>query len=108
MNKTDEQVSLYWNRPRLTGRSDFYYTITYSDGETVGEHSLRNGLDAVEEIISGLTPATRYTFTVTVHNGVSSQDSSNEHLRRCELTTTTEEGSESQNALQPVTALINS
>ena len=96
MSKTDKQVSVYWNRPRLTGRSDFYYTIAYSDGETMGEHSLKSDLNTVEEVISGLTPATVYTFTVTVHNGVSSQDSLNEHLRRCELTTTTIEGCESR------------
>ena len=63
----------------------------------MGEHSLESDLDTVEEIISGLTTATKYTFTVTVHNGVSSQDSLNDHLRRCELTTTTKEGRESQN-----------
>ena len=90
MSKTDKQVSVYWNQPRLTGRSDFYYTIAYSNGETMGEHSLKSDLNTVEEVISGLTPA-------TVHNGVSSQDSLNEHLRRCELTTTTKEGHESRN-----------
>lgn len=95
LDKSDKQVSLRWSRPRLTGRGDFYYTIAYSDGETVGEHSLKSDLNTVEDVISGLTPATMYTFTVTVHNGVSSQDSLNEHLRRCELKTTTNEGRKS-------------
>lgn len=100
MNKTDKQVSLYWNRPRLTGRSDFYYTIAYSDGEIVHGRALTQKW--LEHYRRGhfriITPATMYTFAVTVHNGVSSQDSKNEHLRRCELTTNTNEGSESMNA----------
>lgn len=97
VSMTDKHVSLYWNRPRSIGRRDFYYTIAYSDRETAGEHSKMSDLDTVEEVISRLTPVTiLYTFTVNVHNGVSSQDNPNEHLRRCELTTTTK-GRESQN-----------
>ena len=97
VRKIDKQVSLYWNRPRSIVRRDFYYTMAYSDRETVGEHSLMSDLDTVKEVISGLTPATMYTFTMIVHNGVSSQDNPNEHLRRCKLITTTNKGHESQN-----------
>lgn len=93
INKTDRQVTLRWTRPKVTGRDDFYYTISYGNGEMTGEHTLRSDLKDVKEVLSGLTPATTYTFTVTVHNGVSQQDN-NEHLRRCQLTTATAEGSE--------------
>lgn len=94
VNKTDKQIILHWTRPKLTGRNDFYYVLSYDNGESKGEHILQSGndLDRVVEVISGLKPATTYTVTVTVHNGVSEQDSNNEHLRRCQLMTTTKEG----------------
>ena len=92
----------------MTGRDDFYYTVRYSDGESTGEHTLliRPESDRVDEVISGLTPDTTYTITVTVHNGVSNQDRDNEHLRRCQLKTSTSEGSESQAVI--VTCSISS
>lgn len=95
VNKTDKQIVLHWTRPKVTGRNDFYYVISYDNGDSKGEHTLQGSsdLDRVVEVISGLTPATTYTVTVTVRNGVSEQDGGNEHLRRCQLRTTTEEGS---------------
>ena len=71
---------------------DFYYEIQYSDRETTSQYNLVNKTDNVQEVIAGLTPDTTYTFTVTVHNGVSDRDERREHLRRCELITTTNEG----------------
>lgn len=90
----DQEVTLHWSKPLVTGRDDFYYTISYSSGGTTGTHTLTTDNDPVVDVIAGLTPATAYTFTVTVENGVSSQDKANEHLRQCILTTTTtDEGS---------------
>lgn len=86
-------MTLSWFRPQNTGRSDFYYVVQYSDGDTAGQHTLVDEMYRAEEVISGLVPDTAYTFTVTVHNGVTDQDVGNEHLRRCELTATTREGS---------------
>lgn len=91
--KQDKSLTLVWTKPVDTGRNDFYYQIKYSDGETTAYHSLVNRTDTVQTMVSGLTPDTCYTFTVTVHNGVSRLDERNEYLRRCELTTTTREGS---------------
>ena len=62
-------------------------------GSIPTQHSLENKLEYIQEVISGLKPDTSYEFTVTVNNGVSDQDTRNENLRRCELTTRTMEGS---------------
>ena len=93
LQRTDTQIMLRWAKPVNTGRNDYYYQIEYSDGETTGQHSLTSRMDYVLEVITGLKPDTNYKFTITVNNGVSDQDTRNEYLRRCELTTTTMEGS---------------
>lgn len=91
--KTDTQLIIRWTKPENTGRKEFYYQIQYSNGDATGQHSLVDRTDYVQEVISSLKTNTEYTITVTVHNTVSDQDIRNEHLRRCELTASTEEGS---------------
>ena len=86
-------ITLSWTKPTSTGRNDFYYLIDVSDGDTLSRYSFEDRRDRVEEVVGGLRPDTEYTFTVTVHNGVSEQDLRNENLRQCELTMTTEEAS---------------
>ena len=93
IQSTATEITLRWKKPVNTGRDDFYYQIEYSDGQNTGQHSLENKLEYIQEVISGLKPDTSYEFTVTVNNGVSDQDTRNENLRRCELTTRTMEGS---------------
>ena len=90
---TATQITLRWKKPISIGRNDFYYRIEYSDGETTGQHSIESRLDYIQEVITGLKPDTNYRFTITVNNGVSDQDTRNEKLRSCELTTRTMEGS---------------
>lgn len=85
---------LKWKRPIKTGRNDFYYEIEYSDGDTTGKHTISNQMEYVAEVLSNLRPDTMYTFTVTVENGVSDQDTGGKRLRSCILTATTMEGSE--------------
>jgi hypothetical protein len=89
----DTQIDLQWKKPIITGRNDFYYIIEYSDGETTGKHTITNQMEYVEEVLSNLKPDTMYTFTVTVENGVSDQDTRGKDLRSCKLTATTMEGS---------------
>lgn len=50
-------------------------------------------MEYVEQVLSNLKPDTMYTFTVTVENGVSEQDTRRKDLRSCKLMTTTMEGS---------------
>ena len=90
---TATEITLRWKKPVNTGRDDFYYQMEYSDGQNTGEHSLENKMEYIQEVISSLKPDTSYKFTITVNNGVSDQDTRNENLRRCELTTRTMEGS---------------
>ena len=78
-----------WERPVVTGRSDFYYILEYSDGENEESNQVINQDQVVSQLISGLRPATEYTITVTVVNGVSDQDPGNEIVRNCQLKTTT-------------------
>lgn len=67
--------------------------IEYSDAETTGRHTIINQMAYVEEVLRNLKPDTTYTFTITVENGVSDQDTRGKDLRGCKLTTTTIEGS---------------
>lgn len=90
----ERYVNISWERPSITGRDDFYYNLEYSDGENFGSHPVVSHERVVHYLLGGLTPATDYTITVTVENGVSSQDTKNENFRRCELRFTTMEGSE--------------
>ena len=54
---------------------------------------LINQMEYVEEVLSNLKPDTTYTFTITVENGVSDQDTRGKDLQSCKFTTTTMEGS---------------
>ena len=90
----EQTVSISWSKPDDTGRDDFYYTVEYSDGKSVGSVPVVSQERVVQYSITGLRPATDYTITVTVENGVSDQDAQNEYLRRCDLKLTTQEGSE--------------
>lgn len=88
----DQLLNIYWRRPDITGRDDYYYILAYDDGESVGSHSIINKSQVVSQLITDLKPATEYTITVTVVNGVSDQDKENEFKRMCHLRTTTLEG----------------
>ena len=77
------------------GRDDFYYIVEYIDEEGIGSSPVR--VVTQERVVGysfgGLKPATEYTITVTVENGVSDQDPRSTHHRRCRLNRlTTQEG----------------
>ena len=46
---------------------------------------LINQMEYVEEVLSNLKPDTTYTFTITIENGVSDQDTRGKDLRSCKL-----------------------
>ena len=75
----------------ITGRSDYYYDIFYSDPDQPGTFIRHNSAPLVTMSIiigysvSGLTPLTNYTIRVAVLNGVSEQDKTGEEGRSCEV-----------------------
>lgn len=98
ISKTETNVSLAWDSPTTVGRSDFYYSVWYSDPDNirefiaVNEYLVDDGAVVAFEVSSGLMPFTSYIFKVNTHNGVSDQDPDT-HLRLCEVSTTTLQGS---------------
>ena len=79
-----------WERPLITGRDDFYYTIHYSeDNTTFTQHNInplvKTGTQ-VDYTLSGLKTLTWLTIRVEVHNGVSDQDPEGVEDRKCEVT----------------------
>ena len=84
---TSTSVTVRWTRPEVIGRSDFYYTLQYSDPDNIGAFlpanpmRIVNSALSVSHTITGLQPYTTYTIQVTSHNGVSDQDTENAALR---------------------------
>ena len=94
-SSTHNKITVTWNGPSTTGRTDFYYNIYYSSPEDEGKFTQHNrhryfmSLYTVSYTLTGLDPFTSYTIRVTVHNGVSDQDAAGKVNRQCEVTTTT-------------------
>ena len=94
-SSTHNKITVTWNRPSTTGRTDFYYNIYYSSSEDEGKFTQHNrhryfmSSYTVSYTLTGLDPFTSYTIRVTVHNGVSDQDAAGKVNRQCEVTTTT-------------------
>ena len=107
---TSTSVTVRWTIPEVTGRSDFYYTLQYSDPDNIGEFLPANPIRIVDTALSvshtlrGLQPYTTYTIRVTSHNGVSDQDTENAALRRVDIQVRTLEGGKCQ--ILPVTSCI--
>ena len=95
---TITSVTIQWTRPEVTGRSDFYYTLQYTDPDNVGVFLTANPMRivnfalSVSHTITGLQPYTTYTIRVTSHNGVSDQDTENAALRIVTIQVRTQEG----------------
>ena len=95
---TTTSMTVRWTRPEVTGRSDFYYTLQYSDPDNIGEFlpaiplRIVNSSLSVSHTVTGLQPYTTYTIRVTSHNGVSDQDTENAALRIVTIQVRTQEG----------------
>ena len=95
---TSTSLTVRWTRPKVTERSDFYYTLQYSDPDNIGEFlpaipsMIVNSALSVSHTITGLRPYTTYTIRVTSHNGVSDQDTENAALRIVTIQVRTLEG----------------
>ena len=66
-------ITITWTPPTNNGgRTDLYYTVAYSNGSFTSTPV--NVENTTQYTITGLTPSTQYTVTVTTNNGVSDQD----------------------------------
>ena len=95
----DQNATISWERPEDVGRDDFYYVLSYSDGERADSFTVVSGDSVVEYTLRGLKPATDYTITVVVENGVSDQQPQSEPSRSCQVKLTTNEGSKTTTLL---------
>ena len=101
---TSTTITVRFKRPTITGRSDYYYVVEYSDPDGVGEEYIQdnnsrlvNGNNQVTYTVagadsSGLQANTEYIVRVSVHNGVSDLDGENADDRRQQVQVTTPEG----------------
>ena len=90
----EESVVVQWNRPNITGRPDFYYSVSHSNPNTsdefaIVEKHLVNSGSVVSYRISNLLPGQMYQLKIIAHNNVSGQDEANNSLRACEVNVTT-------------------
>ena len=81
-----------WERPTIIGREDYHYILSFSDGRSLESFQVINRSQIVSAQISDLKPATQYSVTVTVVNGVSDQDQGNKRRRECRIQVTTLDG----------------
>ena len=96
MNVRDDSIgstsiSISWSPPTdRGGRTDLHYTVTYSNGSFVSPVlSVGTG---TQYTLTGLTPLTQYTISVTSVNGVSDQDSNTANRTTSIRVTTTNRG----------------
>ena len=90
----DTAVTIQWTTPaNCGGRTDCYYQIKINDGSPK-RHSPGFRPNTQETYtIDNLQPDTTYSITVSIHNGVSDQDSDNARFRECTIVVKTIQGS---------------
>jgi hypothetical protein len=103
--RADTTITVSWNQPTTTGRTDYFYRVFHSDPVNIGEFILasNNLIDSratVTFTVTNLTPFTPYIIRVTTHNGVSDLDPDGANSRMCEISGTTIEGGELATVLQ--------
>ena len=95
VSRTNTSITIQWTTPTRTGRPDYYYNVEYSDPNDPSryiQHNRRRITNANTHRVTGLQPNTTYVIRVSVHNGVSGNDSANDDDRREEVVANTEEG----------------
>ena len=95
----ETEVVVRWDAPDEPGRTDYYYSVSRSiPGDLTNFQTLNDRLTNTASIVTlpvtNLVPFTNYIIRVSVHNGVSQNDSANDQLRVREVTASTDEGSE--------------
>ena len=96
-SSSETEVVVRWDAPDEPGRTDYYYSVSRSiPGDLINFQTLndrlKNTASTVTFVVTNLVPFTAYIIRVSVHNGVSQNNSANDQLR--EVTASTNEGSE--------------
>ena len=83
-----------WEDPKDVGRSDYYYIIEYSDPDDASIYHRHNedNVKGNNYTLNNLRADTIYIIRVSVHNGVSDQDSENADDRMVTIRAHTTEG----------------
>lgn len=90
---SDTTVTIEWNCPPDTGRTDTYYIVCYSNFADSNCGAPYFATSCVSTYtITGLTPNSMYVANVSARNGVSDQDSENDDRRVASLVVSTTEG----------------
>ena len=91
----DTSIELQWNSPsHCGGRTDCYYQIRLNNGPAERYDPTNFNFNAqTGKVVSNLQQDTTYSITISVHNGVSDQDTDNTKIRECSIVATTTQGS---------------
>lgn len=98
VSTTTTSISIQWDLPLVTGRPDYFYNVEYSSPDDILQYIQHNQEKITTTRIyhvTGLQPFTTYVIRVSVHNGVSGNDSANDAARRIQISQTTLEGGQS-------------
>ena len=90
----DTAVTIQWRSPaNCGGRSDCYYQIKINNDSPKRHSAVFRPNNQEIFTVENLQPATTYSITVSIHNGVSDQDPDNAENRECVIVATTIQGS---------------
>lgn len=99
VSRTNTSITIQWTTPTRIGRPDYFYNVEYSDPNDPSRYIQHNrkaitntNTNSNTYRVTGLRPNTTYVIRVSVHNGVSGNDSANDDDRREEVVANTEEG----------------
>ena len=90
----DTAVTIEWKSPgNCGGRSNCYYQIKINNGSPEDYSPVFRPNAQEMFTVENLEPYTTYSITVSIHNGVSDQDSENARNRECMIVAKTIQGS---------------
>ena len=87
---TITSITVRWT-PVRTGRPDYYYVVEHSDPDDISKYIHQDEVKSNRYVFDNLRPGTVYIIRVSVHNGVSDQDSENADDRIVEVDARTRE-----------------
>ena len=88
---TITSITVRWT-PVRTRRLDYYYVVEHSDPDDISKYIHQDEVKSNRYVLDNLRPDTVYIIRVSVHNGVSDQDSENADDRIVEVDACTREG----------------
>ena len=95
VSTTTTSIGIQWDLPLVIGRPDYFYNVEYSNPDDILQYIQHNQEEITTTSIynvTGLQSFTKYVIRVSVHNGVSGNDSANDDDRREQVAANTEEG----------------